>query len=606
MKRLFETKISFILLLTLLLIAIGTFSACNNEKTNPEKVEVSFETDGGTKYFSIRALEDDTITLPTPEKEGYEFLGWYDNRDFSGEALKEEYIIDGNVTLYARWNPYSGVIKFESNGGTSYNDLSFNAQKVSIPTPTREGYLFDGWYKSDDFAGEVVSGTIIPTSDMTLYAKWSAIIGSVAFDSNGGTKYDTIYTSGQKIALPTPINDVYAFAGWYDNAELSGTAYFDYYLPDGAVTLYARWATEFITISLEENGGDSLNDVKLFDADALKLPKPFRSGYSFMGWYLNENLTGEPVSDYYYRPTEDVTLYAKWKDCTYLYLFYGDNKMEHVRYEYFEGDVLTPEFLNSLFVPDDIVVEDSLGFEHNIPFECWGVEDPNELTPNMSVSKLDRNYVELTENIVVGDTSIVLVAIYDDDAIPGKEYLTYDPNTGVYTTTGKVAHEFMKATEGTPYTYSLDMTFRKSYSGGVGAAFRMDVTNEDYHYENGCEYLAVTFVPAGGYLVINSVYDGSWSSLKQIDFSVLPQNWKDKYNGTSSTEDINVTMTIVDYGTYFEVYIDNELAYTYSDADVLAKFTATGVGVRSSANSTKLSNVKLSYDCDALFESNEN
>ena len=37
-----------------------------------------------------------------------------------------------------------------------------------------------------------------------------------------------------------------------------------------------------------------------------------------------------------------------------------------------------------------------------------------------------------------------------------------------------------------------------------------------------------------------------------------------------------------------EVYIDNELAYTYSDADVLAKFTASGVGVRSSANSTKL------------------
>ena len=103
MKRLFETKISFILLLTLLLIAIGAFSSCNNEKTNSEKVEVSFETDGGTKYFSIRALEDDTITLPTPEKEGYEFLGWYDNKDFSGEALKEEYIIDGSVTLYARW-----------------------------------------------------------------------------------------------------------------------------------------------------------------------------------------------------------------------------------------------------------------------------------------------------------------------------------------------------------------------------------------------------------------------------------------------------------------------------------------------------------------------
>ena len=66
--------------------------------------------------------------------------------------------------------------------------------------------------------------------------------------------------------------------------------------------------------------------------------------------------------------------------------------------------------MNGLFVPDDIVVKDSLGFEHNIPFECWGVEDPNELTADMPVSKLDRNYVELTENIVVGDTSIILVA----------------------------------------------------------------------------------------------------------------------------------------------------------------------------------------------------
>ena len=158
-----------ILFLLIAVSALFTLTSCNKEDEAPSKYEVSFSTDGGTMYYSIRAFEGDTITLPTPEKEGYEFLGWYDNASTAGDALADTYTISSNVTLYAKWDAYQGTIKFESNGGTTYNDLEFFAQKVEIPTPKKEGFVFGGWYKSEDFAGDIVSGTILPKTDMTSF-----------------------------------------------------------------------------------------------------------------------------------------------------------------------------------------------------------------------------------------------------------------------------------------------------------------------------------------------------------------------------------------------------------------------------------------------------
>ncbi|MBE6633123.1 MAG: hypothetical protein E7620_02130 [Ruminococcaceae bacterium] len=62
----------------------------------------TFETNGGTAVESITATY--TITLPAaPEKEGFIFMGWYDNAEFEGNALSGAYYSKDKTQLYARW-----------------------------------------------------------------------------------------------------------------------------------------------------------------------------------------------------------------------------------------------------------------------------------------------------------------------------------------------------------------------------------------------------------------------------------------------------------------------------------------------------------------------
>ncbi|MBO5103417.1 MAG: InlB B-repeat-containing protein, partial [Clostridia bacterium] len=85
------------------------------------------------------------------------------------------------------------LIIFNSNGGSSCASIKVesvsNATYGTIPTPTRTGYTFEGWYKNSDFSGNKVSASDIVTEDHTLYAKWVkgniSVTGSSTLLSNG-------------------------------------------------------------------------------------------------------------------------------------------------------------------------------------------------------------------------------------------------------------------------------------------------------------------------------------------------------------------------------------------------------------------------------------
>ena len=97
-RNIFRALLIVALALTLLL----SLSACVNKKGQGSKYEIAFESNGGTSYYSIRAVAGDYVILPVPEREGYEFVGWFDNSKLSGDALGEEYTIKSNATLYAK------------------------------------------------------------------------------------------------------------------------------------------------------------------------------------------------------------------------------------------------------------------------------------------------------------------------------------------------------------------------------------------------------------------------------------------------------------------------------------------------------------------------
>jgi uncharacterized repeat protein (TIGR02543 family) len=128
--------------------------------------------------------------MPTPKKNGYEFLGWYDslsgnNKIESTTSISKKY----THTLYAHWKkePNAYAIKYEGNGstsGTMSNQTVAKNTKATIVANAykKDGYVFAGWNTAADGSGtKYESGDIIKklTSDITLYAQWNAVDNNV-------------------------------------------------------------------------------------------------------------------------------------------------------------------------------------------------------------------------------------------------------------------------------------------------------------------------------------------------------------------------------------------------------------------------------------------
>ena len=129
-----------------------------------------FETNGGEPIEDITfpALTE----LPIPIKEGYYFLGWYDNAEFNGSSIEEPYVPSGDITLYAKWEKEKTVTFVTNCDQTVENMITVGLQITELPVLSREGYYFLGWYDNAEFNGSPVKTPYAPSGDVTLYAKW--------------------------------------------------------------------------------------------------------------------------------------------------------------------------------------------------------------------------------------------------------------------------------------------------------------------------------------------------------------------------------------------------------------------------------------------------
>ena len=143
------------------------------------KFTISFDTNGGKSLSSIKVNNGDTSDLPKPEKEGYDFVGWYTE---DGKAFDFNTRITSDIKLIAKWQKKNtrinvifygngGNIVSMDGGGTILYDMADENGKVSkpMPDPERNGYTFIGWYTED---GKAFDFNTRITSDIKLIAKW--------------------------------------------------------------------------------------------------------------------------------------------------------------------------------------------------------------------------------------------------------------------------------------------------------------------------------------------------------------------------------------------------------------------------------------------------
>ena len=285
-------------------ITVLGFTSCENQffKESAGIYEVCFNSNGGTKVSTVNT--DKIVFPPVTTKENCEFLGWYETSDFSGNAVFFPYEPKKNTVLYARWNQ-KYTVHFESNGGTAVADFTGN-EIISAVTPFKEDYTFAGWYLNADFSGDPVSFPLSLNANITLYAKWLKNY-TVSFNSNGGTAVSSI-KAGVLQELPFTEKENYEFSGWYANSSLSGEKISVPYTVTQDITLYAMWLPTYL-VTLETNGGSEIPSFRARTVESVQEPE--KSGYTFIGWYLDSGLNTKAVFPLVI--SKDTTLYAAYK-----------------------------------------------------------------------------------------------------------------------------------------------------------------------------------------------------------------------------------------------------------------------------------------------------
>ncbi len=241
---------------------------------------------------------EQTVTLPTPTRTGYTFLGW------TGEGIttpQPNVTIPkgstGDKTYIENWELTEYNITMDLSGGSGQEKVVYTMtdEDFELPTPTRHGYEFVGW------TGEGITtpqtSVIIPkgsTGNKAYTANWQVIEYTITLDTNGGPVVSPIkYTVEDLFTLPYILRPGYEFAGWTldGSGMLPFTPLIIYPGTTGDLHYKAEWRLAEYTITMDLDGGSGQEKVVYTITDEeFELPTPTRNGYEFVGW------TGERIT----------------------------------------------------------------------------------------------------------------------------------------------------------------------------------------------------------------------------------------------------------------------------------------------------------------------
>lgn len=326
--------------------------------TNPLRVSVYFPTaykitygvgtnEGTDKVTTEPSVTSGSLVIPSSSitfskgetKEGYTWKNWNSKADGSGTNLGtgDTYVSSNRVediTVYACYDLIEYTITYNTNGGDgAMNPPSYKVttETFSLPSPTKTGYTFAGWYNNAELIGDKITQIAEgSTGDKTFYAKWDPAKYTITYKDQGGEEFSgthenehpTTHTYNTPTTLKGATRVGYDFGGWFATIDCSSepviTLGSTEYTTD--ITLYAKWLPKTYTINLDpQEGSGGTSSVSVTSGGPLStIDVPSREAYNFGGYYDQEGGQGTQ----YYQPDgtsaknwdkgTDATLYAHW------------------------------------------------------------------------------------------------------------------------------------------------------------------------------------------------------------------------------------------------------------------------------------------------------
>lgn len=145
-----------------------------------KKYNLKINGNGGTFSNNNITVKNNGVTLPTPQRLGYEFLGYVDSNNTSYTTSISNVDNINNKSLSAKWNATSYSISYNLDGGSANTVNSYTVEStITLPTPTKTGYTFTGW-----------SGTGL--SAVTKNVTISNSVGNRSYTANWSKNYYTV------------------------------------------------------------------------------------------------------------------------------------------------------------------------------------------------------------------------------------------------------------------------------------------------------------------------------------------------------------------------------------------------------------------------------
>ncbi len=413
-------------------------------------------------------------------------------------------------------------LKFVTNGASEIASVTVkNKTEYQLPTPSWEGYIFDGWYASSDFSGNSITSVKV-TGNTSVYAKWTKL-GKITLDLDGGSCSTTvIYGKDGETVLSllngiTPSKNGVIFGGWFvDGKELDGTTK----LTTDGLTLKARYKAEYTIEVYKENIAKDGYDVTTIKE------------YEYVDKKINANLTYPGFS-------------VVEKGDTIASITINENASTNVMRIYFDRNTYTITF-DSNYPTTELETEKHVeellyGKELDLPtldYACEGYyllgwstsKDGKVMYPAHFIEKLPVNQeddVTFDPVKITTDKDIILYAIWNKgytDMFGGSDYI------------------FLEESQKTVYLLRGNSYFKGEYFD----------TDHSFMFENGYDNLEGKLFDNGTFAYYNAQRDEYSATLYQTGVGMNEDDkiLFDAYNGITYSKRVDETRTDLSNGVY--------------------------------------------------------